>query len=118
MRTQLETAKPGDVIVIPEGTHAMTRSLVLSASGVTIKGAGMDKTMLSFKGQVAGAEGLLVNASDFTIEDLAIEDTKATRSRSTKAQHRDPPRARRVDRRSRTRRNGAYGLYPVQLQDV
>ena len=33
------------------------------------------KTILSFKHQVQGAEGLLVNASDFTIEDLAIEDT-------------------------------------------
>jgi hypothetical protein len=35
----------------------------------------MDKTVLSFRNQVQGAEGLLVNASDFTIEDLAIEDT-------------------------------------------
>lgn len=31
--------------------------------------------VLSFMNQVQGAEGLLVNASDFTIEDLAIEDT-------------------------------------------
>jgi len=60
LRTQLETAKPGDVITIPAGTFPMTRSLVLSASGVTIKGAGMDKSILSFKDQVAGAEGLLV----------------------------------------------------------
>lgn len=36
----------------------------------------MDKTILSFKGQKAGAEGLLVNASNFTIQDLAIEDSK------------------------------------------
>ena len=35
----------------------------------------MDKSILSFKGQVQGAGGLLINASDFTIEDLAIEDT-------------------------------------------
>ena len=41
------------MITIPAGTFPMTRSLVLSASGVTIKGAGMDKSILSFKGQVA-----------------------------------------------------------------
>ena len=42
---------------------------------MTIRGAGMEKSILSFAGQVAGAEGLSVNASDFLIEDLAIEDT-------------------------------------------
>src|SRR4030095_17213171 len=52
------------------------RSVSLTMDGVTLRGAGMDKTILSFKNQVAGAEGLLVTANDFTIEDLAIEDTK------------------------------------------
>src|SRR5580765_5499797 len=71
---QLETAAPGAVITIPPGTHPISRGLVLNANGVTIRGAGMDKSILSFKEQVAGAEGLLVNASDFTIEDVALED--------------------------------------------
>ena len=76
LMTQLLDAKPGDIIEIPEGRFAFDRSLSLTADGVTIRGAGMDKTILSFKGQLAGAEGLLVTASDFTIEDLAIEDAK------------------------------------------
>ena len=41
---------------------------------VTLRGKGMDKTILSFAGQQEGAQGLLVKASDFTMEDLAIED--------------------------------------------
>ena len=75
LQTRLINAKTGDVIEIPEGFYELRRGLSLNVSGVTIRGAGMDKTILSFKHQVQGAEGLLVNASDFTIEDLAIEDT-------------------------------------------
>ncbi len=74
-RSALETAQPGEVIEIPEGTFTFDRSLVMNIDGVTIRGQGLDKTVLSFKGQLAGAEGLSVSASDFTIEDLAIEDT-------------------------------------------
>ncbi len=64
LRLQLETARAGDVIVIPVGVHNFSRSLTLNTNNVTIRGAGMDKSVLSFKGQIAGAEGLLVNASD------------------------------------------------------
>ena len=65
--TQLITAQPGDVITIPAGTHDITRGLSLNVSGVTLRGAGMDASILSFRNQVQGAEGLLVSASDFTI---------------------------------------------------
>ena len=75
-RERLLDAKPGDVIEVPAGKFDFDRSLSLRVDGVTIRGAGPDKSVLSFKGQKAGAEGLLVNASDFTIENLAIEDSK------------------------------------------
>ena len=74
--TQLISAQPGDVITVPAGIHQITRGLSLNVSGVTLRGEGMDTSILSFRGQVQGAEGLLVSASDFTIEDLAIEDTR------------------------------------------
>ena len=76
LQLRLLQAQPGDIIEIPAGTYALYRGLSLSVDGVTIRGAGMDKTILSFKEQVSGAEGLLVTANDFTIEDLAIEDAK------------------------------------------
>jgi len=47
---QLLDAKAGDVIDIPAGTHNFQRSLSLTADGVTLRGAGMDKSILSFKG--------------------------------------------------------------------
>ena len=51
LQLQLLDAKAGDVITIPEGTHHLNRSLSLTVDGVTIRGAGMDKSILSFKGQ-------------------------------------------------------------------
>ena len=110
LRTQLETAKPGDVITIPAGKHAMTRSLVLSANGVTIKGAGMDKSILSFKGQLAGAEGLLVNASNFTIEDVAIEDTKGDALKVNEGSNIAVRRVRTQWTGGPSTANGAYGI--------
>ena len=57
LQTQLIQAKPGDVIDIPAGIHEITRSLSLDVPGVTIRGAGSDQSILSFKNQVQGAEG-------------------------------------------------------------
>jgi len=47
LQLQLLDAKAGDVITIPEGTHHLNRSLSLTVDGVTIRGAGMDKSILS-----------------------------------------------------------------------
>jgi len=60
-------AKPGDIVEIPAGRLAFNRSLTLRASGLTIRGAGMHKGVLSFKGHKAGAEALLVIGDDFLI---------------------------------------------------
>ena len=117
-RQALETAMPGDVITVPEGTFAFDRSLILNTDGVTIRGQGMEKSILSFKGQIAGAEGLSVSASDFTIEDLAIEDTVGDALKVNEGNN-------IVIRRIRTEwtngpdvNNGAYGIYPVQTTNV
>jgi parallel beta-helix repeat protein len=117
-RQALETAQPGDVITVPEGNFAFDRSLILNTDGVTIRGQGMEKSILSFKGQIAGAEGLSVSASDFTIEDLAIEDTVGDALKVNEGNN-------IVIRRIRTEwtngpdvNNGAYGIYPVQTTNV
>src|SRR5690606_26099352 len=66
----------GGTVAFPAGTFRLKRGLSLDVDGVTIKGAGMDETTLSFKDQADGAEGLLVTANNFTIRDIAIEDTR------------------------------------------
>jgi hypothetical protein len=71
---QLISAKPGAVIELPEGKFHFTRTLSLTVDKVTLRGKGMDKTVLNFAGQKEGAQGILVKANDFTIEDIDIED--------------------------------------------
>ena len=118
LQAQLLDAKPGDVITIPEGIFSFTRSLSLTVDGVTIRGAGMDKTILSFKGQVAGAEGLLVTASDFTIENLAIEDTKGDALKVSEGNNIVIRAIRTEWTGGYSTKNGAYGIYPVQTTNV
>jgi len=115
---QLLDAKPGDVIEIPEGVFSFNRSLSLTVDGVTIRGAGMDKSILSFKNQIAGAEGFLVTASDFTIEDLAIEDTKGDALKITEGENIIIRRIRTEWTGGPKTSNGAYGIYPVQTKNV
>ena len=118
LQEQLIAAKPGEVIEIPAGRYAFERSLSLRVDGVTIRGAGMDQTVLSFKGQKSGAEGLLVNASDFTLENLAIEDTRGDGVKVNEGT-RITLRGLRVEwTGGPDTRNGAYGLYPVRTRDV
>jgi parallel beta-helix repeat protein len=116
--TQLIDARPGDVIEIPEGKFSFDRSLSLAVDGVTIRGKGMDKTILSFKDQIAGAEGLLVTASDFTIEDLAIEDTKGDALKVNEGENIVIRRVRTEWTGGPKTENGAYGIYPVQTKNV
>ena len=118
LQTQLLDAKPGDVITIPAGVHPISRGLSLSVDGVTIRGEGMDKSILSFKGQVAGAEGLLVTANDFTIEDVAIEDAIGDGLKVNEGNNIIIRRVRTEWTNGPSTKNGAYGIYPVQTTNV
>ena len=78
----------------------------------------MDKTILSFKDQIAGPEGLLVYASDFTIENLAIEDTKGDGAQDQRAASNITIRGVRVRWTGGPKTtNGAYGIYPVKTHE-
>lgn len=118
LMTQLLDAKPGDIIEIPEGRFSFDRSLSLTVDGVTIRGAGMDKSVLTFAGQMAGAEGLLVTASDFTIQDLAIEDTKGDALKISEGENIIIRRVRTEWTNGPKTKNGAYGIYPVQVKNL
>jgi parallel beta-helix repeat protein len=118
LQTQLLDARPGSVIEIPAGSWHLDRGLSLRVNGVTLRGAGLDKTILSFRGQVAGPEGLMVQASDFTIEGLTLEDSQGDglkindgeniTIRGVRVRWTDGPKTS----------NGAYGIYPVKTRNV
>jgi parallel beta-helix repeat protein len=113
-------AEPGDVIEFGPGRFELDTTLSLDVAGVTVRGVGMEETILDFASQVpgSGGEGLMVTADDFTIEDLAIYNTRAD---GIKVEGTRGATFRRVfvnwEGEPRTE-NGAYGLYPVQVTDV
>jgi len=118
LQQRLLDAKRGDVIEIPAGKYALSRSLSLSANGVTIRGQGMDKTILSFARQISGAEGMLVTGDDFTIQDLALEDSKGDALKVNGVKNIVIRRVRAEWTGGPKTTNGAYGLYPVQVTNV
>jgi parallel beta-helix repeat protein len=118
LQEALIAAKPGQVIEIGEGTHSLDRGISLSVANVTLRGKGMDKTILSFKEQKTGSAGLTVTASGFTIEDLAIEDSKGDALKVNGADGLVIRRLRTEWTGGPKETNGAYGIYPVQCKNV
>jgi parallel beta-helix repeat protein len=119
LQEQLITAEPGSVVEIPAGTFEFDRPLSLDGiPNVTIRGAGIDATVLSFRYQKTGAEGLRVTADSVTLEGFTILDTKGD---AIKLQDCNGITIRNVKtswRGGADESNGGYGLYPVSSRDV
>jgi len=120
IQKQLILTNDGETIQLDAGTFTFTGSLSLEdKKNIVIRGQGMDKTVLSFKGQTDGAEGLRVsNGQNITIENLTIQDTKGD---CIKTMNVDGITFRNVKVEWTGKPgpdNGSYGLYPVQCQNV
>jgi parallel beta-helix repeat protein len=118
LQTALIEAKPGDTVRLPEGVFNLTTGLSLDVDGVTVLGAGEDKTILDFAGQTGAGEGLLVTSDDVTLMAFGIRDTKGDGIKS-KGADRIVYRDVTVDWSGEPDEgNGAYGVYPVDSTDV
>src|SRR5205814_10618317 len=67
LQTALLDAKPGDTVSIAAGRYELTDGLSLGVPNVTVKGAGPDATILSFKGQKSSGEGFLITSAKVTV---------------------------------------------------
>jgi parallel beta-helix repeat protein len=111
-------AAPGDTIQLVAGRYELTDGLSLDVAKVTVRGAGPDKSILSFKGQMGAGEGLLVTSDDVVLRDFAVEDSKGDGIKS-KGADRIVYRNVRVEWTGDPKEtNGAYGVYPVESRDV
>ena len=115
---ELITAEPGAVIEISAGVHEITRGLSLKVDGVTIRGAGMDKSVLSFRNQIQGSEGLMITANDVRLEGFAVEDTVGDAIKINECRNLVIDGVRVEWTNGPDTDNGAYGLYPVQCENV
>lgn len=111
-------AESGDTIAIGAGRIELTDGLSLDVDDVRVKGAGADRTVLSFKGQTGSGEGLLVTSDRVVLEDFAVEDTKGDGVKS-KGSDQITFRNLRVEwTNGPDEKNGAYGVYPVSSKNV
>ncbi len=120
VQSDLISAKDGDTVLLGEGHFWFTKSLIIdSKKSLTFKGAGYDKTFLSFKGQEEGAEGIkIANCTDFAISDLTILDSNGD---NIKAINTNGIRFLRVKSDwtgGAKESNGAYAFYPVLCKNV
>jgi parallel beta-helix repeat protein len=118
LQEQFLDAKPGTIIEIPPGHHALDRVLTLRANGVTVRGAGSEQSVLSFKNEISGPEGLLVYGNDFTIENLSIEDTKGDGLKINDGENITIRGVRVAWTGGPKTTNGAYGIYPVKSRNI
>lgn len=120
LQKRLILAEAGAVIELPEGVFEFTNTLSLEEKkNITIRGKGMNKTTLSFKGQTDGAEGLRVsNCDDIVLEGFSVMDAKGD---AIKTMHVNNITFRDVKTAwsgTPGPANGGYGFYPVQCNGV
>jgi parallel beta-helix repeat protein len=115
LQTQLITAADGDTIHLPEGHFMFTKSITLDGKkNILIKGKGLDKTILSWKNQTEGAEGLHIsNGKNIVLEDFSIEDAKGDNLKVNDTHGITFRRIRSAWAEGPKTENGAYALYPV-----
>ena len=118
LQAALIEAKAGSIVRIGAGRFELTDGLSLDVDRVTVRGAGPDKTVLSFKGQLGAGEGLLVTSDDVVLRGFAVEDSKGDGIKS-KGADRIVYKDIRVEWTGGPKAtNGAYGVYPVESSDV
>lgn len=120
LQEQFINAKNGDVIELPEGKFLLTKPLVMEGlDDITIKGQGPDKTILSFKGQEEGAEGIFItNVKNLVVEGFTVEDALGD---NFKFKGCDGLTLRNLNSTwtgGAKETNGAYGYYPVECRNV
>lgn len=118
LQEALILAAPGDVVLLGAGKFDLTDGLSLDVAGVTVRGAGPDKTILSFAGQLAAGEGLLVTSDNVVLRDFAVEDSKGDAIKSKGADNIVYYNLRVEWTGGPKETNGAYGVYPVESENV
>ena len=120
LQLKLILAEPGDTIRLESGLFPILGTLSMEGKrDVVIKGTGVNSTILNFSTQVEGAQGLsITNCKNIILEDFTVQDAKGD---AIKCQYTDGITFRRVKAQwlgGPRPTNGAYGLYPVQCENV
>ena len=118
VQTALIELSPGDVLTLSPGTFVFEDGLSLDVDEVIVRGSGMDETILDFKNQMSGAQGLLVTSDRVTLKDFAVTDAKGDAIKVIGAEGINMINLKTEWKGGPKSTNGAYGLYPVESSDV
>ncbi len=120
LQLKLILAEPGDTIKIAAGFFPILGTLSMEGKeNIVIKGSGINSTILNFSNQVEGTQGLsITNCNNIILEDFTIEEAKGD---GIKCQYVNGIIFRRIKAQwlgSLSSSKGAYGLFPVQCENV
>ncbi len=118
LQEALILAEPGDEIVLEAGRYALTDGLSLDVDNVTVRGAGMNESVIDFTNQQGAGEGLLVTSDGVTLRDFGIENAKGDGIKSKGADQIIYHAIRVEWTNGPDASNGAYGIYPVEASDI
>jgi parallel beta-helix repeat protein len=111
-------AADGSTVCIGEGTFHFNTEVTITKTGLTLRGAGADKTALDFAEQDLGANGILITGDDVVLEHLKVVDSAGDGVRANDVSNitfRDMAVEWTADA---SVESGAYGLYPVGCTGV
>ena len=120
LQLKLILAEPGDTIKLDAGFFPILGTLSMEGKqNIVIKGSGTSSTILNFSNQVEGAQGLsITNCNNITLEDFTVDEAKGD---GIKCQYVNGITFRRIKTQwlgGPSSSNGAYGLYPVQCENI
>jgi len=114
LQEEMIAVEEGGVIEIPAGTYEFTSELSMrDVKNVTIKGAGMDKTIINFGKQTEGAQGFYIKADGVTISDMTIQDLSGDGIKVHQSKDVTMRNIKVEWTGGSSAENGAYALYPV-----
>lgn len=118
LQTQLIEAAENSTVCVDEGIYSFTTEISSSVDGLTLRGAGADKTIFDFANQDLGGNGLHITGNNLVLEDFEVRDTPGDGIRSEDVFGITYRRLRVVWTAEASQDNGAYGLYPVKSRNV
>ena len=123
----LINAQTDDVIVLPKGNFKIASTLLFDgdvdgdgmyAKNITIMGYGMDETVLDFSESVSGDGIFVQNAVNVIIQDLSVNEAKNNGIKLKNTNGIILRRLATVWEGELDEDNGAYGLYPVECENI
>jgi len=120
LQRRLITTSDTATITLPKGNFMFTKSLSLDGKKfVILEGAGIDQTVLSFKMQDEGAEGLRISNCEYvTLRNLTIEDARGDNIKVTDTDGITFDGVKSHWTGEPKEENGAYAFYPVLSKKV